>query len=351
MRWGLSTNNDKQGSEVFLKNIFYYLHSVKERQFSHALAHIPIRWRFLTPNQQWMAMRLGLYETVANKPFAITKKQAHSQLIARAKTHKTNRDTIELKIVDYFYNKSYISYQKEFVKELIVIYPEIIYKCLSQHQKSLDDDYYLGVYLVLSSSIMSLCEYSVFCEKYKIDANQLLLLEIILIAQEGDDAELVQLYFQSEAKGSLLEQLIRLQEVGVILKSYKLPKKGERLDLFSIPINRNLVKDFYKCSFELGKELFEEYPQFGFINGNPVGIRSVSKKFDSLEDFYRFYGKTIRWKQETHDHIIELVKWARENNILCVSLCNFVIDHRWDELEALRNGDLANTNFDAIKVV
>lgn len=191
----------------------------------------------------------------------------------------------------------------------------------------------------------------VFCEKYKIDANQLLLLEIILIAQEGDDAELVQLYFQSEAKGSLLEQLIRLQEVGVILKSYKLPKKGERLDLFSIPINRNLVKDFYKCSFELGKELFEEYPQFGFINGNPVGIRSVSKKFDSLEDFYRFYGKTIRWKQETHDHIIKLVKWARENNILCASLCNFVIDHRWDELEALRNGDLANTNFDAIKVV
>lgn len=190
-----------------------------------------------------------------------------------------------------------------------------------------------------------------FCEKYRIDANQLLLLEIILIAQEGDDTEIVQLYFQSKAKGSLLEQLIKLQEVGVILKSYKLPKKGERLDLFSIPINKNLVKDFYKCSFELGKELFEEYPQFGYIQGAPVGIRSVSKKFNSLEDFYRFYGKQIRWKPEIHEHIIELVKWARENNLLCVSLCNFVVDHRWDELEALRNGDLANTNFDAIKVV
>ena len=198
---------------------------------------------------------------------------------------------------------------------------------------------------------LALRQQLVFCEKYKIDANQLLLLEIILIAQEGDDVELVQLYFQSKAKGSLLEQLTKLQEVGVILKSYKLPKKGERLDLFSIPINKNLVKDFYKSSFELGKELFEEYPQFGFINGNPVGIRSVSKKFDSLEDFYRFYGKTIRWKPEVHEHIIELVKWARENNLLCVSLCNFVIDHRWDELESLRNGDLANTNFDAIKVV
>ena len=178
-----------------------------------------------------------------------------------------------------------------------------------------------------------------------------MLLEIILLAQEDEDPEIVQLYFQSKVKGNLSEQLTKLQEVGVINKSYKLPKKGERLDLYDIPINRNLIKDFYKCSFELGKELFEEYPQFGFINGQAVGIRGVSKKFDSLEDFYRFYGKTIRWKQETHNHIIELVKWANENNILCISLCNFVIDHKWEELEALKNGDLANTNFEAIKVV
>ena len=190
-----------------------------------------------------------------------------------------------------------------------------------------------------------------FCEKYKLDANQLLLLEIILIAQEGDDSEIVQLYFQSKAKGSLLNNLIKLQEVGVILKSYKMPGKGERLDLNTIPINKNLVKDFYKCSFELGKELFEVYPQFATINGGPVGIRSVSKKFDSLEDFYRFYGKTIRWKSDFHNHIIELVKWANENNILNTTLANFVIDHKWEELEALKNGELVNVNFDAVKIV
>ena len=190
-----------------------------------------------------------------------------------------------------------------------------------------------------------------FCEKYKLDANQLLLLEIILIAQEGDDAEIVQLYFQSKAKGSLLNNLIKLQEVGVILKSYKMPSKGERLDLNTIPINKNLVKDFYKCSFELGKELFEVYPQFATINGSPVGIRSISKKFDSLEDFYRFYGKTIRWKSDFHNHIIELVKWANENNILNTTLANFVIDHKWEELEALKNGELVNVNFDAVKIV
>ena len=190
-----------------------------------------------------------------------------------------------------------------------------------------------------------------FCEKYKLDANQLLLLEIILIAQEGDDAEIVQLYFQSKAKGSLLNNLINLQQVGVILKSYKMPSKGERLDLNTIPINKNLVKDFYKCSFELGKELFEVYPHFATINVGAGGMRSVSKKFDRLEDFYRFYGKTIRWKSDFHNHIIELVKWANENNILNTTLANFVIDHKWEELEALKNGELVNVNFDAVKIV
>ena len=190
-----------------------------------------------------------------------------------------------------------------------------------------------------------------FCEKYKLDANQLLLLEIILIAQEGDDAEIVQLYFQSKAKGSLLNNLIKLQEVGVILKSYKMPGKGERLDLNTIPINKNLVKDFYKCSFELGKELWETYPQFGIINGGQVGLKSVSKKFDTIEDCFRYYGKVIRWKPEIHNHIIELVKWANENNILCTTFCNFIIDHKWEELESLKNGDTGGTNFDAIKVV
>lgn len=190
-----------------------------------------------------------------------------------------------------------------------------------------------------------------FCDKYGINANQLLLLEIILLAQEGDDSENVQLYFQSKVKGNLLNNLVKLQEVGVILKSFKMPHAGDRLDLYSIPINRNLVKDFYKCSFELGKELFEVYPQFAVINNSPVGIRSVSKKFDSLEDFYRFYGKTIRYNSEFHNHIIELVKWANENNILNTTLANFVIDHKWEELEALKNGELANVNFDAVKIV
>ena len=191
----------------------------------------------------------------------------------------------------------------------------------------------------------------IFCEKYSINPSELLLLEILLLAQEGEQPEIVNTYFTSTmcARGNTRELLSGLQDAGVITKAYKIPEKGSTFNPLDVPINMNLVKDFFKCSFEMGKELFENYPMFGLINGEPVGIRSVSKKFDSLEDFYRYYGKSISWKPEKHEYIMELVEWAKDHNLLVTTLANFVIDHKWEELEALRNGEIANIDFNAVK--
>lgn len=190
-----------------------------------------------------------------------------------------------------------------------------------------------------------------FCEKYGISPNELLLLEILLVAQEGDGLEIVNRYFSSrvDARGKVTELLLGLQNAGIINKTYKVPEKGYIFNPLDVPLNKNIVKDFYKCSFEIGKELWETYPLFGIVNNSQVGIRSISKKFDSLEDFYRFYGKTIRWKPDIHNHIIDLVKWAKEHNLLCTTLANFVVDHRWEELEALRGE--GGINYDTMKLL
>lgn len=192
-----------------------------------------------------------------------------------------------------------------------------------------------------------------FCEKYGINPNELLLLEIILLTQEGDSPEIVKFYLSSRlcARGSFVESLQGLYNSGIINKSYKIPKKGENVNLLDIPLNKNVIKDFHKCSFEMGKELWEVYPQFGIINGSPVGIRSISKKFNSPEDFFQYYGKSIRWKPELHDHIIELINWGKENNIICTTLANFIIDKKYEELEAIRDGDVLNINYDSVKLV
>ena len=100
----------------------------------------------------------------------------------------------------------------------------------------------------------------------------------------------------------------------------------------------------------MGKELFEEYPQFGYIQGNMVPLRTVAKKFDSLEDAYTKYGKAINHNYEVHKKIIELVKWAKENNILNMSLASFIVNNSWVDLEALKDGD-SGINYESVRLL
>ena len=187
----------------------------------------------------------------------------------------------------------------------------------------------------------------IFCEKYGINPSELLLLEIILLAQEDDDPELVQLYFNSRmcARGSTIDLLQGLQDAGVILKTYKIPEKGQKFDIFSVPINKNLVKDFHKGSFEMGKELFDIYPLSTVVNGLEYKLRRISKKFDSLEDAYRAYGKAIRWKPEAHARVLELIKQGKENGYQFTNLGDFIVDRDWLNMEAIaKDGVMMNSN-------
>ncbi len=189
--------------------------------------------------------------------------------------------------------------------------------------------------------------------KYKITPNELMLIRTLLILQDEENEELFKSYIETlyESGIKLRNVLLCLQEKGIILKQYKIENEGVAFDPYSIPINKVFIKNLYKCSFELGKELFEVYPQFGNINGNVIPLRSVARKFDSLEDAYFRYGKEIKWNPETHKQIIELVKWAKSNNILNCSLSSFIINRGWIDLRALKDGDIANINYDAIKLI
>ena len=189
--------------------------------------------------------------------------------------------------------------------------------------------------------------------KYHLNPNELFVIRILILAQEEDDSYLYKyLSIPEEDRGDFREILLELQRKGVILKSYRIRSKGEDFDPHGIDLNKNFLKFFHRESYEMGAELWTEYPDFCTINGDVVAIKSVSKKFNSKEDMFRMYGKLINWNPETHAKIMELLKWAKENTqFIQFTLASFVIDRRWDELEALRDGGLANVNFNAVKML
>ena len=189
--------------------------------------------------------------------------------------------------------------------------------------------------------------------KYKITPNELTFIKTLLILQDEENEDLFKDYIESlyVCNVKLREILVSLQKKEIILKSYKIPSEGESFDPYSIPFNKNFIKSLYKSSFELGKELFEIYPQMTVINGSLVTLRGVSKHFDSLEACYFRYGKAIGWNQERHEKVLDLIKWAKERDIIKQSLSSFVINNSWLDLEAIRSGDSGNYNFDTIKAL
>lgn len=188
----------------------------------------------------------------------------------------------------------------------------------------------------------------VLLEKYKITPTELFAVRVILLAKEEGEYEWLQRFAQTV---KLREVLISLQEKGIILKSWKLPKEGNTLEIESIPLNQNFQKQFFRASFEMGQELFEVYPQSTYVNGSLYNLKRVSKHFDSLEQAFLKYSKYIKNNPDTHQHIIELIQWGIDNGYNFSTLDSFIIDNSWLAIEAMKNGEGVNVNTEAVKMI
>lgn len=185
-------------------------------------------------------------------------------------------------------------------------------------------------------------------EKYNLNPTELFTIKVLLLAKEEGEYEWLQRFAQIVKLREFLESL---QEKGIILKSWKLPKEGSQLIVEDIPFNQNFQKQFFRASFEMGEELFDVYPQSTVVNGTLYNLKRISKHFDSLEQAFAKYSKYIRHNPETHSKIINLVKWGIENNYNFTTLDAFIIDNGWFAIEAVRNGNAINVNNDAIKMI
>lgn len=186
-----------------------------------------------------------------------------------------------------------------------------------------------------------------WCDTYKITPNELTLFEVLLLLQEDDDPELVKFYFEltEQSRGQLRELLFRLQEAGLINQSFKIPEKGSSINPYDIPLNKTKMKQFYKSSFELGKDLYDNYPLSTVVNGIEYKLRRISKKFNSLEEAFLKYGKAIGWNPERHEEIIALIKQGIESNYNFTTLDDFIVDNDWLNLEAMsKDGIINNSN-------
>ena len=183
--------------------------------------------------------------------------------------------------------------------------------------------------------------------EYQINPSELMCIKVILFAQDGEYA-----YLQNFAIICQIRPLLEsLQTKGIILKSYKIPKEGSTFIPEDVQFNINFLKKFYRSAFEMGEELFYTYPQSAVVQGQLYNLRTVSKRFDSLEDAFGKYAKTIRNNPEIHRQIINDIQWGIENGYNFTTLDRFIVDRAYEALHAVRLGEGTNLNLEATELV
>lgn len=178
-------------------------------------------------------------------------------------------------------------------------------------------------------------------EKYKLNAEEMFLVDLLFLSSpEEGHSEYLRSYINF-SDIDLRQMLLTLQNKQVIVKSYKVPNKGQPFDPETVEFNKNFLNSYRKYSGELGYEFFMEYPSYGLINGCEVPLRNFAKKFNNEDEFFFAYGRAVGWKRENHEHVMELLRWAKENQcrLLNMNIADFVISKTWLSIEDIRDGN------------
>ena len=191
--------------------------------------------------------------------------------------------------------------------------------------------------------MLNLNDEIVLLRDFNINPTELYIIRLIIDAQESKDDTAVKEYMELPTPPKFADTIKSLQSKNIITSQVNLTyfEYGE------YKFNSALIKNIRRSSFKLGEELFNVYPQWGHINGQAIALRSVARKFNSLEDSYRFYSKAIGWSNKKHQEILELVQWAKERDLINFSLCNFMINNSWIDLKAMKDGEISNIGFDS----
>lgn len=172
---------------------------------------------------------------------------------------------------------------------------------------------------------------------FNLTAEELLLCYLTFLARDEEDhTEYFTRWFSNGGQTRLRDLFNSLKEKGIIHKNYN-PSTYNPND---IEFNKNFIKGWIKNSGQLGQELFSAYPPFVNINGRMCSLRNISKKFNSLDEFYFYYSTAIGHSVEKHKEVMEILEWGKNTNNIKYSCLEFVASKKWEELKMLKEQKL-----------
>lgn len=194
--------------------------------------------------------------------------------------------------------------------------------------------------------------------KFKLDANHWFTLRYLFISKYEDRSDFLIYYFTNCAKtGAPREILQNLKDKDILDKTYEIPEKGQPLLFDKVIFNQKFLDKYFKLSGEAGRELFEAYPAYlKMDDGRLLPARNLVSRvvFKSLDDFFFFYAKSIKFDRELHEKIMLSLEFAKKNNLVRSAIVEYCVSQKWREhiesMEQAEQGTFMN-RFDGTEIV
>ena len=187
-------------------------------------------------------------------------------------------------------------------------------------------------------------------EKYSLTASQFMIVKLLIIAQDSEEGENYLSRYQNycDDKTLTFDFFKKLNDKDVITKDSAIFKETKKFYPEDVTFSKNFIKNFYKSSNQLGKEIWNKYPTYIVGNYKNYPAKNFSKRFKDLNELFRFYGKQIKYNPIKHDQIIQSLDFAIKNDLITEGIVDYLLANKWNEHIKIMTGEdkLVKMTFD-----
>lgn len=184
-------------------------------------------------------------------------------------------------------------------------------------------------------------------QEHGLNAEEWLFIELLWLAEDGYP-EYLQQYTMKCAQAMMPREILQsLKDKKVFDSSYKLPKAGEVFEPDQVEFSKTFINKYFKNSFEAGRELYNEYPDYLQGTNRQYGAKNVTTKgYMDENSFFHKYGQQIKFKVSNHEDVMDLLRWAKENELIQYSIVEYVTMRKWEDHRKMReSGEIGKRAF------
>jgi hypothetical protein len=73
-----------------------------------------------------------------------------------------------------------------------------------------------------------------------------------------------------------------------------------------------------------------------YLNGKVIYLDNVTKRFQDYPEFYFWYASTIGHSIAKHREIIEILEWAKTQDLVSIPVIEFIGSRKWETFKELK---------------